>query len=119
MSPLPTVADAREATRLGASVGLAELQRRAALVIRCTDCGGRTVAVVAWLGGRPLAAAAEMNDRHARARRIGRRWAFTWADRGTVLHLRCRARRHVVDLAELRAGLPPPGRHRAEIHVRH
>jgi hypothetical protein len=102
----PSVVESREADRLGAQYGPDELIRRAALRIRCADCDGLIIAGITYIDRRPLATLREMNDRLAPERPpLGRHWQFGWADRGAVLHARCRARRHVLDLGDVAAYL--------------
>lgn len=40
--------------RMAAALSPAEMRKRASLVLRCADCGGRVVGWVLWLEGRPL-----------------------------------------------------------------
>ena len=122
----PSVDEDREAKRLGAQHGPDELIRRSALRIRCADCEGRTgtrgliIAAITYIGGRPHATLREMNDRLNPERPpLGRHWQFDWADRGAVLHARCRIRRHVLDLDDLLARLPGPRKRRVDITVTH
>jgi hypothetical protein len=116
----PSAIEGREAKRLGALYGPDELLRRAALRIRCGDCDGLIIAGITYIGGRPHAKLREMNDRLRPERPpLGRHWQFDWADRGAVLHARCRARRHVLPLDDLLPRLPRPGKRRLDMTVRH
>jgi hypothetical protein len=114
---LATVAESREAERLGGEWNT-RLRDEAALLISCIDCNA-LLATVTWVQGRPLAAAQAQGDRLAPERRIRRHWACSWADRGTVLHARVGAHRHVIDLDDVQGHLPAAGRPRAKMLVRH
>ena len=115
---LPTVAESREAERLGAEFNV-KLRRDASLLICCLDCHGAVIATVTWVNGRPLAAAQEQGDRLDPERRTRRYWACSWADRGTVLHARIDSYRHVVLLEDVQVHLPAAGAPRDRMKVRH
>lgn len=117
---LPTVAESREANRLGVDWG-PRLRSEAALLIICADCDGALLATVTYVQGRPLAAAREQGDRLTPDRQFepGERTrgpAYSWADRGTWLHARVGAQRHVLDLDAVLARLQSPSR---RMKVRH
>ena len=108
---LPGVGESRRAEELGARIGVAELIRRAALTVRCDDCDGKIIAVVAYEEGRPLAAAPGQGDRLAPERRVRRHWLSSWADRASYVHARIHgsAYRHVIPTDELMSRLPAQG----------
>lgn len=114
----PTVAESTHARKIGREQG-GELRKRAALRIRCGDCDGVLLATVTWVDGRPLAAARERGDRLAPERAVPPHWAYTWADRGTVLHAWPRGSRHRLLLADVLDRLPANGKPRRNLVVRH
>ena len=113
----PSADEGREAKRLGAQYNV-KLRQWAALLIRCVDCDS-LLATVTWIEGRPLAAAQEQGDRFTPERPTRRYWACSWADRGAVLQARVGAHRHVLDLGDVHAYLPPLGAPRRVMKVRH
>jgi hypothetical protein len=108
----PSVAESREAERLGAEIGWEQLKKTAALRVSCVDCG-RLIGVVTYVRGRALVTTRALDDRLAPERRIGRSLACSWLDRGLVLHARCKVRAYVLPAEEMRRRTPPPGRPRA------
>lgn len=118
MTPLPTVAESREAKRLGQLIGPDVLLKRAVLRVLCTDCG-QHVLIVALVGGRPLVAAHDVGDRLAPDKHAIKHWNFTWLDRGSVQHARCAGRRHIFEAARLLAVMPRPGGRRVDLRVSH
>jgi hypothetical protein len=114
----PGAAESREAERLGAEYG-DKLRQQAELLIHCADCNGALLAAVKWVNGRPLAAAREQGDRLVPEKTLPRDWLYSWADRGAVLHARVGSYRHVLDLGDVHAYLPPARSARRNIKVRH
>jgi hypothetical protein len=115
---LPTHGETLEAKRLGEQYNV-KLRKWAALLIHCVDCNGTLLATVTWIEGQPLAAAWEKGDRLAPERHIPRYWDCTWADRGSLLHARVGAHRHIIYLSDVHANLPPPRARKRVLKVRH
>ena len=104
-TPLPTGPENREAVDIGVREG-ARLRNQAALVIRCHGCRRLAIGYIAYWHGRPLAITRQQGDRFISEQRGRPGWDFCWVDRGTVLYARCRARRHVLQVEDVRRAIP-------------
>jgi hypothetical protein len=102
---LPTVLESQEAVDIGVREG-ARLRNQAALTIRCHGCRRLAVGYIAYWHGRPLAITRQQGDRFIPERRTRPGWDYSWADRGPVLYVRCRVRRHLLQTADVRRSIP-------------
>lgn len=89
-----------------------ELGRRAALTVRCDDCGGAAIAHVTYMRGEPVLWTRPQ-------RRRGRRWTSTrMLSLETAASAFCREREYALRLGV--ADVPKPGSaHVQHIRVRH
>lgn len=78
-----------------------ELRQQAALVVRCDDCGGRVVAHVTYIEGRPMLWTAQRDGAGSRSWIDGVFWGDTaW----------CRVREYVLKSVDLLPELRPRGK---------
>ena len=104
-TPLPTGPENREAVDIGLREG-ARLRDQAALVIRCHGCRRLAIGYIAYWQGRPLAITRQKDDRFIPEQHTPPGWDYSWADRTTVLYVRCKTRRHVLQLEDVRRAIP-------------
>ncbi|GAA1911380.1 hypothetical protein GCM10009737_11010 [Nocardioides lentus] len=89
-----------------------EVRKRASLLVRCQDCGGRVIAWVVWLQGRPLFLGEDSEPSYAVVSLLDDD-NFAWP------RYSCRRRSFQMGVEVHMSAIPAPGAPSVECRVRH